>query len=251
MSALPAASRERLLEQEVRNLSLEVQRLREALASAKGQPLPGPALASMPRVGPDPSMAFPCGGSRKLAFLRPLVTRSNIEIGEYTYFTDDEDASRFEERNVLFQTDDAADRLVIGRYCSIASGTRFLMNGANHPDPGTTFPFWAFGRGWHERSTPRQRGPITVGSDVWLGLESCVLAGTTIGDGAIVGARAVVTKDVPAFAVVVGNPARVVRMRYDEATIAKLLAIRWWEWPAERVTRNLPELVAGRWDDLT
>ena len=248
MSALPIPSRERLLEQEVRNLGLEVQRLREALASARDQtpPLPGTR-----RNGPDPQVAHPLGGSRALAFLRNIITRPNIEVGEYTYYADDDGADRFESRNVLFQTADPRDRLTIGRFCSIASGVRFLMNGSNHPQAGSTFPFWAFGRGWHERSDIPVRGPITVGNDVWLGLESCVLPGVTIGDGAIIGARAVVTKSVAPYAIVVGNPARVVRMRYDERTVARLLAIRWWDWPPERITRNLPEIVAGRWDDLT
>jgi virginiamycin A acetyltransferase len=248
MSALPTPSRERLLEQEVRNLSLEVKRLRDELAKARGQPIP---LASGKRAGPDPDEQFPLAGNRALTFLRNVITRPNIEIGEYTYYADNDGADRFEERNVLFQTEDPRDRLSIGRFCSIASGVRFLMNGSNHPDRGSTFPFWAFGRGWHERTEPTFRGPIVIGNDVWLALECCILPNVTIGDGAIVGARAVVTKDVPAYSVVVGNPARVIRMRYDEATIAKLEAVRWWDWPADRVTRNLPELVSGRWDDLT
>ena len=248
MSALPVASRERLLEQEVRNLTLEVERLRTALSAAKGQPMP---IAAGPRRGPDPGVPFPMAGTKALAFLRHVVTRPGIDVGDYTYYADADGADRFEERNVLFQSDDPRDRLVIGRFCSIAQGTRFLMNGANHPDAGSTFPFWAFGRGWHERSAPRFRGPIVVGNDVWLGLESCILPGVTIGDGAIVGARAVVTRDVPPYAIVVGKPARVLRMRYDDAMIARLLTIRWWEWPPERITRNLPEIVQGRWEDLT
>ncbi len=246
--AAPDATRERLLEQELRNLRAEIERLRVALAEARGQ---DPRQATGPRTGPDPNVPKPMRDSGEVVFLKHFITRPTIEVGDYTYYTDPDGPEHFERRNVLFQSSHPADRLVIGKYCSIASGVRFFMNGANHPDAGSTFPFWMFGKGWHERAEPRHRGPTVVGNDVWLGLECCVMPGVTIGDGAIVGARAVVAHDVPPFAVVAGNPARLVRRRFDEATIDRLLAIRWWDWPPERVTRNLREIVDGRWDDLT
>lgn len=246
-TAAPSVSRERLLEQEVRNLRTEVERLRLALAEKKGVDV---STLQAPRHGPDPTAKHPAGGSPRVVFLANVVTRPNIEIGSYTYFSGD-GCERFESENVLYQTDDPADRLTIGRYASIAPGVRFLMNGANHPASGTTYPFWMFGRGWHERREPRFRGPTTVGNDVWIGLEALILPGVTIGDGAVIGARAVVAHDVPPYAIVAGNPARVVRRRYDDATIAKLLDLRWWDWPPERVTRNLPELLDGRFDQVT
>lgn len=242
-----SAPRERLLEQEVRNLRAEVERLRVALAERRGI---DPATARSPRTGPDPSSRHPLVESRSLVFLANVVSRPNIEVGAYTYSTG-EACERFETESVLYQTADPRDRLVIGRFCSIAPGVRFLMNGANHPDAGSTFPFWIFGKGWHERREPRFRGPICVGNDVWIGLEALILPDVTIGDGAVIGARAVVTADVPPFSVVAGNPARVVRMRYDQPTVAKALALRWWDWPAERITRNLAEIVDGRFDDVT
>ncbi|MFM7134021.1 MAG: CatB-related O-acetyltransferase [Planctomycetota bacterium] len=242
------SARERELEQEVRNLAREVERLRAALAESRGVAPPPPGQR---RLGPDPAEAFPFPGNRTFGFLRALVTRPNIEVGEFTYYSDPDGAERFEERCVLFQTADPDDRLEIGRFTSIAPGVRFLMQGAVHADAGSTYPFAAFGRGWHESAPARRRGPTIVGSDVWLGLECCVLPGVRIGDGAIVGARAMVTKDVPPYAVVAGNPARIIRMRHDEATVERLRAIRWWDWPPERIARNLPEIVGGDWARLT
>lgn len=244
-----ATAPDRLREQEIRNLRAEVDRLRAALAERAGNAALAPMAA---RVGPDPRTRHPLRGDETVVFLANVIGRANIEVGDYTYFAGDErEANAFERRNVLFQSNNPDDRLVIGKFCSIASGVRFLMNGANHPDAGSTFPFWMFGKGWHERREPRQRGPIIVGNDVWIGLEALLLPNVTIGDGAVIGARAVVTHDVPPYAVVVGNPARVLRQRYDDATIAKLLALRWWDWSPERITRNLSEIVDGRWDDLT
>ncbi|MDZ4754122.1 MAG: CatB-related O-acetyltransferase [Phycisphaerae bacterium] len=245
--SVPDVTREQLQEQEARNLRLEVERLRAALAASRGTTCD----PSAERTGPDPERTHPFAHCRTLVFLKSIVTRPNIDIGAYTYYSDEDEPEAFERRNVLFQTDDPHDKLTIGRFCSVAAGTKFFMNGSNHPTAGSTFPFWMFGNGWHERGEPRFKGPITIGSDVWLGLESCVLPGVTIGDGAIIGARAVVTGDVPPYAVMVGNPARIARLRYDDATISKLLAIRWWDWPVERITRNLPEIVRGQWDRLT
>ncbi|MDZ4830084.1 MAG: CatB-related O-acetyltransferase [Phycisphaerae bacterium] len=240
---------DRLRDQEIRNLRAEVERLRAALAERSGSATVAPKSS---RVGPDPCVRHPLRGDETVVFLANVIERANIAVGDYTYFAGDKDeAIAFESCNVLFQTSDTDDRLVIGKFCSIASGVRFLMNGANHPDAGSTFPFWMFGKGWHERREPRQRGPIVVGNDVWIGLEALILPGVTIGDGAVIGARAVVTHDVPPYAVFVGNPARLLRQRYDDATIAKLLAMRWWDWSPERITRNLREIVDGRWDDVT
>ncbi|MFO0827554.1 MAG: CatB-related O-acetyltransferase [Phycisphaerales bacterium] len=246
--AADTAVRERLLEQEVRNLRAEVERLRTTLAERRGE---STAHRAAPRVGPCVRQRHPLRGSDAVVFVANVITRPNIEVGDYTYFSGDGDPSDFERTCVLHQTSDPNDRLVIGKFCSIAPGVRFLMNGANHPDAGSTFPFWIFGQGWHERREPRFRGPTTIGNDVWIGLESLILPGVTIGDGVVIGARAVVAHDVPPYTVVAGNPARVLRRRYDDATIAKLLAMRWWDWDAERITRNLAEIVDGRWDDVT
>jgi virginiamycin A acetyltransferase len=169
-------------------------------------------------------------------------------VGEYTYGDDPEDAARFEDR-VLYLSPGMTDRLVIGRYCSIARGVTFVMGGANHPLAGfSAYPFHGFGDDWGRiaplLSCPG-KGDTVVGNDVWLGFEALVLPGVTVGDGAVVGARAVVTRDVPPYTVVGGNPARPIRTRYDAVTVRELLAIRWWDWPADKVTRNLEHVVGA------
>ena len=196
-------------------------------------------------AGPDPATLHPLAGHERVVFLRNVVTRSNIEVGDYTYYDDPEGAERFEERCVLHHYEFMGDRLVIGRFCAIASGTRFVMNGANHAMGGfSTYPFNIFGNGWEAGFDPStwtetSRGDTVVGNDVWIGMDALVMPGVTIGDGAIVATRSTVVSDVPPYAVVGGNPARVIRMRYDGETIARLLAVAWWHWDRERITRNL------------
>ena len=197
--------------------------------------------------GPTPDTRFPIPGVERSGFLRNFITRATIEVGDYTYYDDPAGPARFEE-NVLYHFDFIGDRLIIGRYCSIAAGTRFLMNGGNHPTTwGTTFPFPVFGKGW-EVAMPAEwpnRGDTRVGNDVWIGYGATILPGVTIGDGAIIASCAVVTKDVPPYAIVGGNPAALLRYRFDESTIARLLALQWWDWPVERVTAHVKELCSS------
>lgn len=205
---------------------------------------------------PDPMNPYPMPGFPQVGFLKPLVDRPNIEIGEYTYYDDPDGPAHFIERCVHYHFDFIGDRLVIGRYCALARGVSFLMNGANHAMDGfSTYPFAIFGEGWgvgpdDEEFTAGHRGDTVVGNDVWIGREATILPGVTIGDGAIVGAKAVVASDVPPYAIVVGNPARVVRMRFPEKVIAELLAIAWWNWDAAKVTRNLHAIRGGDLDTL-
>lgn len=204
---------------------------------------------------PDPDALHPIPLSPGVVFLKPLLARqpevTNVTAGAFTYYHDHEpaEALRFLDRCVRYNY--GTGRLSIGRYCAIAHRAGFLMPGGNHAMAGpSTFPFGILGGAFAE-ALPladypwRGGGPIEVGHDVWLGTECLVLPGVTIGHGAVVGARAVVAKDVPPYAVVAGNPARVVRMRFDAATVARLLEIAWWDWPAERVARAVPALVAG------
>ena len=199
--------------------------------------------------GPDPADAHPMAGFPQVCYVRNTVTGPNIEIGEYTYFDDPEDSENF-ERNVLYHFDFVGDRLVVGRFCAIARGVRFVMNGANHAVGGfSTYPFFIFGNGW-ERAAPKEgelpyKGDTVVGNDVWLGYEALVMPGVTIGDGAIVAARSVVTADVPPYAIVGGNPARVLRMRFEPDTVARLLSVAWWYWPVTRITANLAAITGG------
>lgn len=206
--------------------------------------------------GPDPLNPHPMPGFPRVGFLKPLVDRKNIEIGEYTYYDDPDGPEHFVRKCVLYHYDFVGDRLVIGRFCALACGVAFIMNGANHPTGGfSTYPFNIFGDGWEHGFDPKTwrdalRGDTVVGNDVWIGREATILPGVTIGDGAIVAARSVVSIDVPPYAVVAGNPARVVRMRYDDATIARLLAIAWWNWPPERISRHLDAIRGADIDRL-
>jgi virginiamycin A acetyltransferase len=204
---------------------------------------------------PDPLSPHPLPGHPRVAFLRPLVSHPQIEVGDYTYYDDPGGPERFERENVLYLYPFVGDRLVIGRFCALGTGVRFLMNGANHPTGGvSTYPFPIFGAGWataldRVMETPT-RGDTLVGHDVWIGYEALVLPGVRIGSGAIVGARSVVTKDVPAYSVVAGNPARVVRQRFDDDTVARLLALAWWDWPVDKITRHVRALLATDVDAL-
>ncbi|MCQ0990312.1 CatB-related O-acetyltransferase [Jiella marina] len=198
--------------------------------------------------GPSPDTLYPLPGFPRAVFLKDVITRPNIEVGDYSYYDDPDGAERFEERNVLHHFEFYGDRLIIGRFVAIASGTRFIMNGANHAMGGfSTYPFNIFQGGWEEGFDVntwlgQSRGDTVVGNDVWLGMESLIMPGVRIGDGAIVAARSTVVTDVPPYAIVGGNPARVVRMRFDEATVARLLEIAWWHWPVDKITRNLDRI---------
>jgi len=197
--------------------------------------------------GPDPSRPHPIEGAERVGFLKNFITRSNIEVGDYTYYDDPAGVERFEE-NVLYHFDFTGDRLVIGRFCSIAAETRFIMNGGNHAtDWFTTFPFPVFGQGW-EGAMPESwphRGDTVVGHDVWIGYGATIMPGVSIGNGAIIATRAVVTKAVPDFAIVGGNPAEVIRYRFDETVRGALTEIAWWDWDAEKITRNVRAICSG------
>jgi len=197
--------------------------------------------------GPSPNVRHPIEGVERTGFLKNFITRANIEVGDYSYYDDPQGVERFES-NVLYHFDFIGDRLIIGRYCSIAAETRFIMNGGNHAtDWFTTFPFPIFGEGW-ETAQPvawPHRGDTVVGHDVWIGYGSTIMPGVTIGDGAVVATASVVTKDVAPYAVVGGNPAQLIRYRFDEATRQALSEIAWWNWDAEKVTRNVRAIYSG------
>ena len=197
--------------------------------------------------GPDPSARHPITGAPRTGFLKNFITRPNILIGDYTYYDDPAGPERFEQ-NVLYHFDFIGDRLVIGKFCSLAAECRFIMNGGNHPtDWLTTYPFPVFGHGW-EAAMPESwphRGDTVVGNDVWIGYGATVTPGVAIGDGAIVASGSVVTRNVPPYAVVGGNPAEIIRYRFEDADRARLLALRWWDWDAAKITRNVKALCSG------
>lgn len=202
--------------------------------------------------GPDPNDPHPMKGFPRVGFLKTFITRPNIVVGDYTYYDDPAGPERFENENVLYHYDFIGDRLVIGRFCAIATGATFMMNGGNHATSGfSTYPFLIFGQGW-ERVVPDfpNRGDTVVGNDVWIGHGATIMPGITIGDGAIVAAKAVVAADVRPYAVVAGNPAREVRRRFDDAVVAELLRLRWWDWPVERITAHLEAITGADLDAL-
>ena len=200
---------------------------------------------------------YPRTGDRETVYLKNVVTDPNITVGDYTMYNDFvNDPRLFERNNVLYHYPVNRDRLVIGKFCSIACGARFLFTSANHSLRSlSTYPFPLFFEEWGLDKADvtdawDNRGDIVIGSDVWIGYEAVVLSGVTIGDGAIIGTRAVVTKDVPPYTIVGGVPARPIRKRFDDRTIAALLALRWWDWPRERIARNISAIQAGRIDLL-
>jgi virginiamycin A acetyltransferase len=190
---------------------------------------------------PDTFAVHPVPGWKGTRYLRSIVTNPQIEVGDYSYYDDSRGPEHFEARCVRYLFDFVGDRLIIGKFCAIAQGAQFIMNGANHPLSGfSTFP-WSSFEGWKENAPVEwpHKGNTIIGNDVWIGREAVIMPGVTIGDGAIIGTRAVVAKNVPAYAVAVGNPARIAKRRFDEATVAQLLAIAWWHWPAEAIAANL------------
>ena len=205
----------------------------------------------------NPEKIYPRTGDRETVYLKNVVTNPNIQIGEYTMYNDFvHDPRQFEKNNVLYQYPINGDSLRIGKFCSIACGAKFLFASANHTQASvSTYPFPIFFEEWDldigdVTSAWDHKGDIIIGNDVWIGYEAVVMAGVTIGDGAIIGARAVVTKDVPPYMIVGGVPAREIRRRFSDDVIARLLELKWWDWPAEQIQRNIKNIQAGRLDLL-
>ena len=199
--------------------------------------------------GPNPGAVHPNPAVPSLCFIKNTITRPNIIVGDYTYYDDPVDSEHFQEC-VTHHYEFLGDRLIIGKFCAIARGVTFIMNGANHRMcSATTYPFNIMGGGW-EKSTPRLeelpfKGDTVIGNDVWIGERVTFLPGARVGDGAIIGAGAVVAGKIPAYAVAVGNPCRVVKKRFDEETIRRLLELRWWDWPAEKIFASLEALTSA------
>jgi virginiamycin A acetyltransferase len=195
--------------------------------------------------GPDRNVKFPLANYDRLCFLKNVVKNPNIIVGDYTYYDDFENVENF-EKNVKYLFDFTGDKLIIGKFCMIASGVTFIMNGANHlTDAVSTYPFAIFGNGWEhamEGKAYPNKGDTIIGNDVWIGYNAIIMAGVKVGDGAIIATNSTVTKDVEPYSIVGGNPAREIRKRFSDDEIEKLLALRWWDWDAEKITRNLQYL---------
>lgn len=200
---------------------------------------------------PDTSRIYPRTGDPQTVYLKNVVQNPRVLVGEHTIYNDFvHDPRDFERNNVLYHYPINRDRLVIGKYCSIACGARFLLNSANHSLRSLssyTFPLFyeMWGLDPHPAEAWDNKGDIVIGNDVWIGYEAVVLAGVTIGDGAVVGARAVVTHDVPPYTIVGGVPAKSIRRRFVDKDVETLLRLRWWDWPPELVRRALPAIQSG------
>ncbi len=197
--------------------------------------------------GPDPNNKSPMEGFPQVGFLKNYITSENIIVGDYTYYDDPEGPERFEQ-NVLYHFPFVGDKLIFGKFCAIATGVKFIMNGANHKLSGfSTYPFQIFGNGW-ERVMPEDnelpnKGNTEIGHDVWIGYEAAIMPGVKIGSGAIIASKSVVTRNVPPYTVVGGNPAAVLKRRFDDDTIKALLQIAWWDWNVEKISANLESIV--------
>lgn len=201
---------------------------------------------------------YPRTRDPQTVYLNAVVSGANIEIGDYTMYNDFvHDPRDFEKNNVLYHYPVNGDKLKIGKFCSIACGAKFLFTSANHTMRSlSTYPFPIFFEAWgldgkDIRSAWDNKGDIVVGNDVWIGYEAVIMAGVHIGDGAVIAARAVVTKDVPPYTIVGGTPAREIRKRFDEETIARLLELQWWDWPTEKIRRSLPYIMGKNCGSLS
>ena len=195
---------------------------------------------------------YPRSQGHSTVYLKYVVDDPSISVGEYTIYDDFvRDPRDFQRNNVLYHYPINRERLVIGKFCSIACGAKFLFNSANHTLRSlSTYIFPVLFEEWGldvERIPEAwdNRGDIVIGNDVWIGYEAVVLAGVTIGDGAVIGTRAVVTRDVPPYTIVGGVPAKPIRTRFPEKTIQQLLELRWWDWPPERVASGIDAIQSG------
>lgn len=190
---------------------------------------------------PDKNNEFPINGYNNLCFLKNAIKNPNIKVGDYTYYDDFEDVSNF-EKNVKYHFDFIGDQLIIGKFCMIASGVSFIMNGGNHLTNATTaYPFAIFGGAWKDAMEGKNypsKGNTIVGNDVWIGQGATIMPGITIGDGAIIASKAVITKNVDPYTIVGGNPATRIKQRFDNQTIQELLDLKWWNWEISEISKH-------------
>ena len=203
--------------------------------------------------GPDKDLKLPLNGYDRLCFLKNVVKNPNIAVGDYTYYDDFENVDNF-EKNVKYHFDFVGDKLVIGKFCMIASDVKFVMNGANHlTNAFTAYPFAIFGNGWEKAMENRaypQKGDIIIGNDVWIGYNATIMSGVRIGDGAIIATNSTVIKDVEPYSIVGGNPAQQIKKRFADELIAKLLELEWWNWEIDKITENIQNLTDNNIDKL-
>jgi virginiamycin A acetyltransferase len=201
---------------------------------------------------PNPKKIYPRSNDFSIIYLKNVITKPNIIVGDFTMYNDfQNDPKDFEKKNVLYHYPYVnEDKLIIGKFCSIACGAKFIFNSANHTLKSlSTYPFPIFGEEWDDTMNVCEawdnKGDIVIGNDVWIGFEAVIMSGVHIGDGAIIGTRALVTKDVPPYAIVGGMPAKIIRKRFEASVIEDLLKIQWWNWSAEKISEKLTAIRSG------
>ena len=198
---------------------------------------------------PNPNTVHPIAGYDKEIYVKPTIKNPNIIVGDFTYIAD----SEFES-HVTHHYDFIGDKLIIGKFCQIAAGVEFVMNGANHQmNAVSTFPFYTL-EGWKMNPPAKSdmpfKGDTVIGNDVWIGQNATILPGVHIGDGAIIGANSVVSSDVEPYTIVVGNPAEAIRYRFDEDLTELLLKFKWWDKPIKEINELIPILTSSDLDKV-
>ncbi|WP_252217211.1 CatB-related O-acetyltransferase [Clostridium sp. VAP41] len=206
---------------------------------------------------PNLNKVYPRSNDYQTIYLKNVITRDNIQVGDYTIYNDFyNDPRDFEKNNVLYQYPINNDKLIIGKFCSIACKAKFLMTSGNHTmNSLSTYTFPIFYEEWgldvsHITDAWDNKGDIVIGNDVWIGYDAIIMPGVKIGDGAIIGTRAIVTNNVPPYTIVGGIPAKVIKKRFSDDIILKLLKIKWWDWPNEKIKANIKHIQSGNIDKL-
>lgn len=200
---------------------------------------------------------YPRTHDKQIVYLKNVITDPNISVGDYTIYNDFVHAPcEFEKNNVLYHYPVNHDRLIIGKFCSIACGAKFLFTSGNHSLSSlANYSFPVFFEEWGLDGKDiteawDNNGDIVIGNDVWIGYEAVIMQGVTIGDGAVIGTRAVVTKDVPPYTIVGGCPAKPIRKKFDEKTIQELTEMKWWNWPVDIIKENIKYIQNGKLEEL-
>lgn len=208
-------------------------------------------------MNPNPDIIYPRTGDIQTVYLKSVITKPAIEVGDFTIYNDFvNDPRGFDKNNVLYHYPINHDRLIIGKFCSIACGAKFIFNCANHTLKSlSTYTFPLFFEEWDLPKTEiatawDNKGDIIIGNDVWIGYDAVIMAGVRIGDGAIIGTRAVVTKDVEPYSIVGGVPAKEIRKRFAPDVVAKLLELEWWNWPIEKIKNHIAAIQGGDIEEL-
>ena len=205
---------------------------------------------------PNSKKIYPRSNDFETIYLKNVITKTNIKVGDFTIYNDFyNDPREFEKNNVLYHYPINHDKLIIGKFCSIACGAKFMMNSGNHTLKSlSTYTFPIFYEEWDETLKPKDawdnKGDIIIGNDVWIGYEAVIMSGVKIGDGAIIGTRAVVTKDVPPYTIVGGIPAKIIKKRFNDEVISCLLKLEWWDFTNEKIAKNISFIQAGDIDKL-